>query len=218
MNSKAVTAVVLIVLTGAADCALMQTAKAADKPSMHQSAMLMADASDSTKGFDTAMATMMKGMMVPMTGKPDMDFVHGMIPHHQGAIDMAKVVLQFGKDPEIKNLAESIFKAQEEEIAFMNEWLAKSNQAALPVVPESAKANEQAMSKMMIDMSVAATGDADADFVKGMIPHHQGAIDMAKVAQQYAKDPSLLKLSAEIISAQEGEITFMNNWLKMNGQ
>ena len=186
-------------------------------PGMDHSAMTMANGSDSTKGYEIAMAGIMKGMMMQMTGKPDLDFVQGMMPHHQGAIDMAKVVLQYGKDPEIKKLAEGVVKAQEGEIAFMKDWLTKADQAAFPVVPDSAKANEQAMSVMMKNMSATYSGDADVDFVNGMIPHHQGAIDMAKVAQQYAKDPSLLKLAGDIVGAQEGEITFMKDWLKKNG-
>jgi|GEM_PF-4651955 len=57
-------------------------------------------------------------------GDVDIDFVAVMIPHHQGAIDIAKFVLEKGKDPEIKKLAEGIIKAQESEIKLMNEWFA----------------------------------------------------------------------------------------------
>ncbi len=217
MNTKALMVAAFVALAGATGYALMQTAGSADMPGMDHSAMTMAKASDSTKAYETAMAAMMKGMMMTMTGKPDLDFVQGMMPHHQGAIDMAKVVLQFGKDPEIKKLAEGVIKAQEGEIAFMKDWLAKADQTAFPVVPDSAKANEQAMSVMMKNMSATYSGDADVDFVKGMIPHHQGAIDMAKVAQQYVRDASLLKLASDVVNAQEGEITFMNDWLKKNG-
>lgn len=76
--------------------------------------------------YAQAMETMHAGMAAaPTTGNADVDFVTGMIPHHQGAVDMAKVLLEKGTDPELKELAKGIVAAQEKEIAFMNEWLKK---------------------------------------------------------------------------------------------
>lgn len=80
-------------------------------------------------GYDDAMkASMssMSGMMAAKpTGMPDRDFVAMMLPHHQGAVEMAKVQLRFGKDPELRKLARSIIKDQEREIAFMKRWQAR---------------------------------------------------------------------------------------------
>lgn len=84
--------------------------------------------SPSSKAFAEANARMHKDMAVPLTGNADVDFVQGMIPHHQGAIDMAKIVLEHGKDPEIRKLAEEVIAAQEGEIAMMKAWLARNGQ------------------------------------------------------------------------------------------
>jgi uncharacterized protein (DUF305 family) len=82
----------------------------------------------SSKEFQAAHMKMMENMKVEFTGNPDVDFVQGMIPHHQGAIDMAKVELKFGKDPELRKLAESIISDQEKEIGQMQAWLKKHKQ------------------------------------------------------------------------------------------
>ncbi len=92
---------------------------------MHDMKAMGADASESSKAFAEVNMKMHKDMTMEFTGNPDVDFAKGMIPHHQGAIDMAKVVLKYGKDPEMKKLAEEIIKAQDTEIAFMKGWLAK---------------------------------------------------------------------------------------------
>lgn len=80
--------------------------------------------------------------------------------------------------------------------------------------PDSAYSEAFAASaaRMMSNMAVTSTGDADKDFVLMMVPHHQGAIDMARVELRYGKDPVLRKLSEDIIKAQEGEIDTMSTW------
>ena len=83
-------------------------------------------ASPADKAFAASMKTMMTSMNVKPTGRPDKDFALMMIPHHQGAIDMAKVELQYGADPEMRQLASDIVAAQEKEIAQMKAWLEKN--------------------------------------------------------------------------------------------
>jgi uncharacterized protein (DUF305 family) len=83
------------------------------------------DASASTKAYEESMETMHKGMMVPYTGDADLDFVRGMIPHHQGAVDMCKIQLEYGKDKEIRKLCKGIIGSQEKEIGMMKAWLKK---------------------------------------------------------------------------------------------
>jgi hypothetical protein len=74
--------------------------------------------------FDAAMDDMHKAMgSAPVTGDPDTDFAAGMIPHHQGAVDMAKVLLDKGHDPKLRRMAREIIVAQQREIAFLEYWL-----------------------------------------------------------------------------------------------
>ena len=80
----------------------------------------------STKAFKEAMTRMHGAMAIPYTGNTDRDFAAGMIPHHQGAIDMARIELQHGTDPAMRKLAEEIIAAQEKEIAQLRAFLARA--------------------------------------------------------------------------------------------
>ena len=98
--------------------------------------------------------------------------------------------------------------------------------AAMPAAPAAAKGGDNvstkafkaANDKMHADMDQQFTGNADVDFLKGMIPHHQGAIDMAKVVLGHGKDPKARKLAQDIIKAQEREIAMMKSWLAQKKQ
>jgi len=103
-------------------CALTAVSAASAAEHMHGTKNAHSPAD---KAFEKAMSKMHEGMMINYSGNADVDFVKGMIPHHQGAIDMAKVELRYGKDPEMRKLARGIISAQEKEIAGMKAWLKK---------------------------------------------------------------------------------------------
>lgn len=84
-----------------------------------------ASASASTRAYQASGEQMMQGMNTPYTGNADKDFAAQMIAHHQGAVSMARVELEYGKDPEMRKLAQGIIKAQKQEIAFMKKWQAR---------------------------------------------------------------------------------------------
>ncbi len=81
--------------------------------------------SASTKEFQAADHSMMSGMSgVEYTGDADHDFLAHMIPHHEGAVAMAKIELKYGKDARLRALAKEIIASQGKEITFMKQWLA----------------------------------------------------------------------------------------------
>lgn len=81
---------------------------------------------DATREFRAANDRMHRDMAIPYSGNADRDFAAGMIPHHQGAIDMANIVLRHGSDPEMRALAQGIIRAQDAEIAQLRAFLART--------------------------------------------------------------------------------------------
>jgi uncharacterized protein (DUF305 family) len=171
--------------------------------------------SPAVKAFADANARMHRDMAVALTGNADADFVRGMIPHHQGAVDVSEIVLKFGKDAEVRKLATHIIAEQKIEIAQMKAWIAANpSPAASPEAEAIRAAYGKVNAQMHADMSAPLAGNPDADFVRGMIPHHMGAVEMAKVLLQFGKDETLRTLAQNIIRTQNIEITQMRTWLK----
>jgi uncharacterized protein (DUF305 family) len=169
--------------------------------------------------YRAVMKSMHEGMAIEYSGDADIDFVRGMIPHHQGAVDMAKIQLKYGKDEKLKELSRRIILAQEEEIGFMRNWLRGRDiglKSADAKTVDSTIAFEKSMVDMHKNMAIAYTGDADIDFARGMIPHHQGAIDMAWILKEHGSNVELRPMLDDIIRSQSQEIEMMKEWLESN--
>ena len=166
---------------------------------------------------DAAMTQMLTAMRITPSGDADRDFVAMMVPHHQGAIDMAEAELSYGHNARLRGLAQEIIVTQQEEIAEMR--LALVSAAASPSpsagpedTPFIAKSNA-AMTRMMAAMRVKPSGETDRDFVAMMVPHHQGAIDMAEAELSYGHNEPLRGLAQEIIATQQEQIAVMRRAL-----
>ena len=143
----------------------------------------------------------------------DTAFAKGMIPHHIGAVEMAKVQLEYGKDETMRKLAQAIIDGQQAEIDLMNGWLNGKDTTTQNANAPHAKAYALDNSHSEMMTAIYET-DPDVAFAKAMIPHHKGAVNMAKVQLEYGKDKAMQDLAKQIINAQEPEIKLMEDWLK----
>ena len=140
----------------------------------------------------------------------DRAFATQMITHHRASVEMATIAHDRAGRPETKALAGTIVAAQEQEIAQLEavdkELAAKDIETGDLELPDS-------MMGMNMDESMLMTADPfDREFIDMMVPHHQGAIRMARVQLAKGKDPQLRKLATAIIAAQSKEIEQMNSW------
>lgn len=204
MKGLIVTGVIVVVLLGAA-LALR---------GMIYSPQAMATERELSAANDKMMAGMM-GDAVKYTGDPDLDFVALMIPHHQGAVDMARTEIKYGKDAKVLDLAHRIEAAQQPQIDQMERW--RSSHKVTPTADaEAAKAALNAANDhMMMDMGHGASSgksppqNPDRQFINMMSPHHQGAVDMGEAEMKYGKDAEIRALAQAIDEAQRREIAEM---------
>ncbi len=173
--------------------------------------------SDMLKDYTKSMTRMHDEMMIGMNfNDPDTAFAKGMLGHHRGAVEMAKIELKYGTDEAMRKLAQEIIDSQQTEIDIMNKWLASHPDAAKPR-PET-EAMQQAYAKGMHgEMTLGIANPVpDMAFARGMLPHHIGAVEMAMVQLKYGTDAEMLELAQDIIEAQQPEIELMQDWIAMN--
>jgi uncharacterized protein (DUF305 family) len=154
----------------------------------------------------------MAKQMVMQNGKySDERFVDAMVPHHQGAIAMAKVALKNAEHQEIRKLSHNIISSQQAEIEELKSI--KQEEFGTSHVPmEMSPKQMRGMGMMMDPQSLAGEKPFDEAFIDAMIPHHQSAIVMAKLANQESENPRIKQLAGNIVSAQKGEIEQMRRW------
>lgn len=173
--------------------------------------------SDMLRDYTKSMSQMHDEMMVGMNyNDPDTAFAKGMLGHHRGAVDMAKIELKYGTDDAMRQLAQDIITAQQAEIDILNKWLASHPDAAKP--KPNTEAMQQAYAKGMSDMhgemSLGIADPApDMAFARGMLPHHIAAVNMATTQLIYGTDEEMRVLAQNVIDTQQTEIDLMKNWI-----
>jgi uncharacterized protein (DUF305 family) len=153
----------------------------------------------------------MARQMVMEDGKySDKAFIDAMVPHHQGAVEMARAALENAEHEEIKQLSRNIISTQRDEIEELK--AIKEQEFGTSEVPMDMSAQEMQMMGMTDPDALANREPFDKAFIDAMIPHHQSAIEMAQVAYRQSNNPEIKTLAEGIVEAQTQEITQMKGW------
>jgi uncharacterized protein (DUF305 family) len=144
----------------------------------------------------------------------DVTFTQNMIPHHQQAIEMAKLVDAHTKRQQLRTLADSIIVSQGQEITLMQGWLKSWGK---PATPEGMDHGAMQMPGMMSEpdmqqLRVTNGDDFDLLFMDMMTGHHEGAIEMANTELRDGSLPEVKRLAQQVIDAQQGEIDRFTKW------
>ena len=155
-----------------------------------------------------------------MMGNLDKHFIEQMIPHHEGAVSMAKMALTKSKRPEIKNLANAIITGQTKEIGDMTLWyknwfgkdVPKGSMGMMGGGMMSGSGMHMGGQEDM--KSLEAATDFDKAFLEAMIPHHQLALMMVQMLESGTNRRDMIELAKNITVSQSKEIKDMQGWYK----
>jgi uncharacterized protein (DUF305 family) len=142
----------------------------------------------------------------------DLQFLDTMMAHHQGAIEMAKMIDGKTKNAELKKFGAQIIADQEKEIAQMKAWREKWYAGKPSALNMEMPGMTDSMKMDMAQLTAVKDREFDLAFVEMMIPHHEGAIEMSKDALKKSQHPEIKTLSNQVIKAQQGEIEMMQRW------
>ena len=171
-----------------------------------------------SSGSNASMMDMMNKNMQDMkavqsSNNPDNDFAALMKVHHMGALEMAQAEVAQGQDPQLKQMAQKMIDEHQREIAELNTFLSGHN--AHGGGDAFYKEVMGQMNNMKMDMD--HSGSIDKQFAQMMIPHHQGAIDMARAyLKSGAHEEKLKTMANKIITDQQKEIQELQAWLSKN--
>jgi uncharacterized protein (DUF305 family) len=153
---------------------------------------------------------MASGMVMEDGRYSDEHFIDAMVPHHQGAVEMARVALKNAEHEEIKQLSRNIISSQRAEIEELK--AIKEEEFGTSQVPMEMSPQQTQSMGMMDPQELANREPFDRAFIDAMIPHHQSAIEMAQVALENSDIPKIKELAENIVSAQQKEIEQMKQW------
>jgi uncharacterized protein (DUF305 family) len=153
---------------------------------------------------------MASGMLMENGRYSDERFIDAMVPHHQGAVEMARVALENAEHKEIMQLSRNIISAQQVEIEELKSI--KMQEFGTSQVPMEMSPRHMQSMGMMDPQELANRKPFDRAFIDAMIPHHQSAIEMARVASEKSENPQIKELAENIVSAQQAEIEQLKQW------
>jgi len=162
---------------------------------------------------------MMKAPFIK-SGSIEKDFLANMIPHHQGAVDSSKFLLQnkLTNNDKLIKLAKEIILTQEKEITEFEQILKENSYTTTQIQKKTYKdfVNDERniMHKMHANMNISKSNTPQKAFIEAMIAHHQGAVDLSEQILLYSKDKKIRKIAENIINTQEKEIAEFKALLK----